>query len=166
MNTRIAVPKRGVATPFALLCAMSIVPVAFGAVDITAFVRDFGPGSYHAYCGNGTTVNGGLIGNAFDGVTSGGDGQNGTTDVRVLLQSTNSGGATIPTPVSVLYYIDGEALNCFDFRVTSFTLHRLTAGWNALARSATQFRLDGYDGAEWHLLFQTDEAQTWDEGTL
>jgi len=165
MKATIDTLKRGGAVLGAVLCATMGLS-AFGAVDITDFVRGFGAGNYHVLCGNGTTANGGLIGNACDGITTGGDGQNGTPDVRVLLHTTNSGGASIPTPVSMLYYIDDGAMNSFDFKVTSFTLYRLVAGWGALARSATQFKLEGYDGTGWHLLFETGEAQTWDENTL
>jgi len=164
MKTTIETLKRGGAVLCAFLCATMGLS-AFGAADITDFVRGYGTGNYRVYCGAGTTANNGLVANAFDGVTTGGDGSNGT-DVRVLLQTKNSGGASIPTPVSVLYYINDGAMTGFDFKVTAFTLYRLAAGWGALGRCPTEFKLEGYDGTNWHLLFQTDETQTWDEDTL
>ena len=164
MKATIDTLKRGGAVLGAVLCATMGLS-AFGAVDITDFVRGYGTGNYRVNCGAGTTANNGLVANAFDGVTTGGDGSNGT-DVRVLLQTKNSGGASIPTPVSVLYYINDGAMTGFDFKVTAFTLYRLAAGWGALGRCPTEFKLEGYDGTNWHLLFQTDETQTWDEDTL
>ena len=99
MKTTIETLKRGGAVFGAFLCATMGLS-AFGAADITDFVRSYGMGNYRVNCGAGTTANKGLVANAFDGVTTGGDGSNGA-DVRVLLQTTNSGGASIPTPVSV-----------------------------------------------------------------
>ena len=154
--------ERGGAVLGAFLC-LAISQPSFGAVDITEFIRGCGAENYKVKCATGTTVNGGLIDNAFDGVTGGGDGQNGTTDERVLLKKSDNSG---PKPVGVLYYINDGAMSRFDFKVTSFTLYRLAAGYNYLTRSATKFKLQGYDGANWHLLFETDEAQTWDANTL
>ena len=158
--------KRGGVVLGAFLCATMGMPV-FGAVDITDFIRSCGTGNYRVVCGNGTTVstaNGGAVASAFDGITEGTDGTSGTTpDVRVLLKRSDNSG---PKPVTVLYYINDGDMSCFDFKVTSFTLYRLATGWEPISRSATQFKLEGYDGTGWHLLFETGEAQTWDENTL
>ena len=159
MKATIDALKRGGVVLGAFFCA-TMGLTAFGAVDITDFIRCSGPSNYTVMCGNGTAANSGVA-QGFDGVTSGGDGTSGGSDTRVLLKN----GAN-PYPVSVLYYINDGAMTGFDFKLTSFTLYRLTSGWNNLGRSATQFNLQGYDGANWHLLFQTDEAQTWDADTL
>ena len=153
--------KRGSVVLGAFFCATMGLS-AFGAVDITDFVRGYGTGNYRAMCGSGTVAHAGVA-NAFDGITSGGDA---SPDTRVLLHTTNSGGANIPAPVSVLYYIDEGAMSHYDFKVTAFKLYRLMSGYYYLSRSPTEFKLLGYDGSEWHLLFQTDETQTWDEDTL
>ena len=162
MKTIIDTRKRGGAVLGAFLCTMMGLPV-FGAVDITDFLRCSGPSNYTVKCANGTESNSGIA-QAFDGVTSGGDGTTGTPDTRVLLRHRET--AVTPTPVGLLYYIKDGAMTGFDFKLTSFTLYRLASGWGALERSPTQFSLSGYDGANWHVLFQTDEAQTWDENTL
>ena len=161
MKTTIDTLKRGSAVLGAVLCATMGLS-AFGAVDITDFVRSYGTGNYHVRCGNGTKSYA-SVDTAFDGVTSGGDS---SPDTRALLCTTNSGGATIPTPVSVLYYIDEGVLSHYDFKVTAFTLYRLMSGYNYLNRSPTEFELQGYDGSQWHSLFRTDETQTWDAETL
>ena len=153
MKTTIDTLKRGSAVLGAVLCATMGLS-AFGAVDITDFVRSCGTGNYHVRCGNGTKSYA-SVDTAFDGVTSGGDS---SPDTRTLLCTTNSGGATIPTPVSVLYYIDEGVLSHYDFKVTAFTLYRLMSGYNYLNRSPTEFELQGYDGSQWHSLFRTDET--------
>jgi hypothetical protein len=162
MKTTIDTLKHGVAVLGASLCA-TVGLSAFGAVDITDFIRCSGPSNYTVMCANGTESNSGVA-QAFDGVTSGGDGTTGTPDTRVLLRHRET--AVSATPAGLLYYIKDGSMTGFDFKLTSFTLYRLTSGYNYLARSATQFNLMGYDGANWHLLFQTDEAQAWDENTL
>ena len=168
MKTTIDVLKRGGVVLGAFLCATMGLS-AFGAVDITDFIRCSGSGNYTVMCANGTESNSGVT-QAFDGVTSGGDGTSGgLPDTRVLLRhrETVNGSTTVSvTPGGLLYYINDGAMTGFDFKLTSFTLYRIMSGWGALERSATQFNLQGYDGANWHLLFQTDEAQTWDEDTL
>ena len=162
MKTTIDALKRGGAVLCAFLCATMGLPV-FGAVDITDFIRCSGPSNYTVRCGNGTESYSGVA-QGFDGATSGGDGTSGgLPDTRVLLKNKNSNG---PYPVSLLYYINDGAMTGFDFKLTAFTLYRIASGHNYLGRSATQFNLQGYDGANWHLLFQTDEAQTWDDDTL
>ena len=153
--------KRGGVVLGAFLCATMGMPT-FGAVDITDFIRSCGTGNYHVRCGNGTKSYA-SVDTAFDGITSGGDS---SPDTRVLLCTTNSGGATIPTPVSLLYYIDEGVLSHYDFKVTAFTLYRLMSGYYYMQRSPTEFELQGYDGSQWHLLFRTDETQTWDAETL
>ncbi len=166
MKATIDALKRGGVVLGAFLCATMGLS-AFGAVDITDFVRGYGSGTYKVRVGNGTTVlttYGGTVDNAFDGITEGTDGTTGTKpDVRVLLKRSDNSG---PKPVSVLYYINDGDMSCFDFKVTSFTLYRVATGWEPFLRSATEFNLKGYDGANWHLLYQTDEAQTWDAETL
>ena len=166
MKATIDTLKRGGAVLGAVLCATMGLS-AFGAVDITDFIRSYGTGNYRVVCGNGTTVstaNGGTIASAFDGITEGTDGTSGSKpDVGVLLKRSDNSG---PKPVSVLYYINDGDMSCFDFKVTSFTLYRVATGWEPISRSATQFKLEGYDGTGWHLLFETGEAQTWDENTL
>ena len=161
MKTTIDTLKRGSAVLGAVLCATMGLS-AFGAVDITDFVRSYGTGNYHVRCGNGTKSYA-SVDTAFDGVTSGGDS---SPDTRALLCTTNSGGATIPTPVSVLYYIDEGVLSHYDFKVTAFTLYRLMSGYDYMKRCPTEFKLEGHDGSEWHLLYKTDETQTWDAETL
>ena len=162
MKTTIDALNRGGVVLGVFLCATMGLS-AFGAVDITDFLRCSGPSNYTVRCGNGTDSNSGVA-QGFDGVTSGGDGTSGgLPDTRVLLKNKNS---NAPYPVSLLYYINDGAMTGFDFKLTAFTLYRLTSGWNNLGRSATQFNLQGYDGVNWHLLFQTDEAQTWDADTL
>ena len=142
MKTTIDTLKRNGAVLGAVLCA-TMGMTAFGAVDITDFIRSYGTGNYRVVCGNGTTVstaNGGTVASAFDGITEGTDGTSGTTpDVRVLLKRSDNSG---PKPVSVLYYINDGDMSCFDFKVTSFTLYRVATGWEPISRSATQFKLE------------------------
>ena len=161
MKTTIDTLKRNGVVLGAFLCTTMGLS-AYGAVDITDFVRDCGSGNYSVQCANGTVSNAG-VDNAFDGRTSGGDSN---PDTRVLLKKTNPDGSTAPWPVGVLYYINDGAMSGFDFKVTSFTLYRLASGWEQLTRSATEFELQGYDGVKWHLLFKTNEKQTWDDATL
>ena len=161
MKTTIDTLKRSGAVLGAVLYATMGLS-AFGAVDITDFVRGYGTGNYHALRGTGTEAHAGVA-NAFDGITSGGDA---SPDTRVLLHTSNSGGANIPTPVSVLYYIDEGAMSHYDFKVTAFTLYRLMSGYDYMKRCPTEFKLEGHDGSEWHLLYKTDETQTWDAETL
>ena len=124
--------KRGGVVLGAFLCATMGMPT-FGAVDITDFIRSCGTGNYHVRCGNGTKSYA-SVDTAFDGITSGGDS---SPDTRVLLCTTNSGGATIPTPVSLLYYIDEGVLSHYDFKVTAFTLYRLMSGYYYMQRSSS-----------------------------
>jgi len=162
MKTTIDALNRGGVVLGVFLCATMGLS-AFGAVNITDFIRCSGPSNYTVRCGNGTDSNSGVA-QGFDGVTSGGDGTSGgLPDTRVLLKNKNS---NAPYPVSLLYYINDGAMTGFDFKLTAFTLYRITSGYNYLTRTAAQFNLQGYDGANWHLLFQTDEAQTWDDDTL
>ena len=124
-------------------------------VDITAFVREAGPDTYTVQAGTGTTVlNTTPISNAFNGSVD--------TDAseRVLLQNSSGG----PTPVRVLYSIADSVFQGYDFEVCAFTLYRVTRD-SALERSPTEFKLEGWDGKAWQLLFETDEAQSWDWDT-
>ena len=124
-------------------------------VDITAFVREAGPDTYTVQAGTGTTVLGSTpISNAFNGSAD--------TDAseRVLLQ-TSSGS---PTPVRVLYSIADSVFQGYDFEVCAFTLYRVTRD-SALERSPAKFKLEGWDGKAWQLLFETDVAQSWDWDT-
>ena len=141
----------------ATACLTATAAVNGPGVDITAFVRNSGAGNYTVYAGSDTVVNSGSsapVTAAFDGNTA--------TDASARVLISNSSGG--PTPARILYSIVDSAFIGYGFEVCSFTLYRVTRD-SALERSPTEFKLEGWDGSNWQLLFETDETQTWDWDT-
>ena len=137
----------------AFFCATACL-TASAEVDITAFVRAAGTDAYTVEVGAGTmALNGCPVGNAFDGRFPSGD-----ESARVMLQTT----AGAPTPVRILYSISDSTFPGYDFTVTSFTLYRMAGVYNTMERTATEFKLEGWDGNAWQTLFETESATVWD----
>ena len=140
----------------AVLAALfgATVSLSTAAEDITAFVRAAGADAYAVEAGTDTqALNGCPIGNAFDGKFPSGD-----ESARVMLQTT----AGKPTPVRILYSISDSAFPGYEFTVTSFTLYRMAGVYNSMERTATEFKLEGWDGNAWQTLFETEAATAWD----
>lgn len=161
MNATINVLRRRLSAFAALSCASGYLTASAAVngpgVDITAFVRNSGVGNYTVEAGSSTVVNQGSsapIAAAFDGNTAA------DADARVLIRN----GSGDPTPARILYSIVDSAFIGYDFEVCSFTLYRVTRD-SALERSPTEFKLEGWDGSNWKLLFETDETQAWDWDT-
>ena len=140
----------------ATACLTASAAVNGAGVDITAFVREHG--AYTVEAGSYTGgLNSNSLANIFDGIT------NATDEARALLHNTQNPSSTTSTPVRVLYTISDSSLPGYEFEVTSFTMYRVT-GTDAIKRSATEFKLDGWDGSEWQTLFETSTATVWDWG--
>ena len=140
----------------ATACLTASAAVNGAGADITAFVREHG--AYTVEAGSYTGgLNSNSLANIFDGIT------NTTDEARALLHNTQNPSSTTSTPVRVLYNISDSSLPGYEFEVTSFTMYRVT-GTDAIKRSATEFKLEGWDGSEWQTLFETSTATVWDWG--
>ena len=155
-STKCALSGVGIAS---LLAMSAFAGVNGPGVDITAFVREHG--AYTVEAGRdakGYTegLTSSSLANIFDGVT------NAVDEARALLHyKINGSNASTSTPVRVLYTISDSALQGYEFEVTSFTMYRVT-GADAIKRSATEFKLEGWDGSKWQPLFETSEPMAWD----